>query len=116
MKQRESKDVTQKNLESYPDGAADILNVFIHEEKQEAQAALLLPAPTETEYTAPAAHCGISWKTFQSTRCRMTGRLDLSLDETRNNNADVFCSFFLLRFVKSLPSDSCSHIHFPAHT
>lgn len=53
MKQRESKDVTQKNLESYPDVAADILNVFIHEGKQEVQAEFLLPAPTETEYAAP---------------------------------------------------------------
>lgn len=30
MEQRESKDVTQKNLEGFPDVAADILNVFIH--------------------------------------------------------------------------------------
>ena len=37
MKQRESKDVTQKNLEGYPDVAADILNVFIHGGTQEVQ-------------------------------------------------------------------------------
>lgn len=31
MQVKESKDVTQKNLESFPDVAADILNVFIYE-------------------------------------------------------------------------------------
>lgn len=49
----ESKDVTQKNLEAFPDVAADILNVFIHEGKQIVQAEFLYPAPTETEYAAP---------------------------------------------------------------
>ena len=55
MKQKESKDVTQKNLEGYPDVAADILNVFIHGGKQKVQAELLYPAPTETEYAAPGS-------------------------------------------------------------
>lgn len=55
MKQRESKDVTQKNLESYPDVAADILNVFIHGGMQEVQEEFLYPAPTETEYAAPGS-------------------------------------------------------------
>ena len=55
MKQRESKDVTQKNLEGYPDVAADILNVFIHGGMQEVQPELLYPAPTETEYAAPGS-------------------------------------------------------------
>lgn len=55
MKQKESKDVTQKNLEGYPDVAADILNVFIHGGKQTVQAEFLYPAPTETEYAAPGS-------------------------------------------------------------
>lgn len=49
----ESKDVTQKNLEGFPDVMADILNVFIHGGKQAVQAESLYPAPTETEYAAP---------------------------------------------------------------
>lgn len=55
MKQKESKDVTQKNLEGYPDVTADILNVFIHGGMQEVQAESLYPAPTETEYAAPGS-------------------------------------------------------------
>lgn len=51
----ESKDVTQKNLEGFPDVAADILNVFIHSGKQAVQAESLHPAPTETEYAAPGS-------------------------------------------------------------
>ncbi|MDE6640668.1 MAG: Rpn family recombination-promoting nuclease/putative transposase [Acetatifactor sp.] len=51
----ESKDVTQKNLESFPDVAADILNVFIYGGKQAVQAESLYPAPTETEYAAPGS-------------------------------------------------------------
>lgn len=49
----ESMDVTQKNLEAFPDVAADILNVFIHGGKKMVQAEFLYPAPTETEYAAP---------------------------------------------------------------
>lgn len=52
---KESKDVTQKNLEGFPDVAADILNVFIHEGKKMVKADLLYPAPTETEYAAPGS-------------------------------------------------------------
>lgn len=52
---RESKDVTQKNLEGFPDVAADILNVFIHGGRQVVRAELLHPAPTETEYAAPGS-------------------------------------------------------------
>lgn len=51
----ESKDVTQKNLEGFPDVTADILNVFIHGGKQAVQAESLYPAPTETEYAAPGS-------------------------------------------------------------
>lgn len=50
---QESKDVTQKNLEAFPDVAADLLNAFIYEGKQVIQADALLPAPTETTYAAP---------------------------------------------------------------
>lgn len=53
--QQESKDITQKNLEGFPDVAADILNVFIYEGKQIVQADNLLAAPTETEYAPPRA-------------------------------------------------------------
>lgn len=52
---QESKDVTQKNLESFPDVAADILNAFIYEGKQVVQADTLLAAPTETTYAAPGS-------------------------------------------------------------
>ncbi len=52
---RESKDVTQKNLEGFPDVAADILNVFIHGGRQVVEAKRLYPAPTETEYAAPGS-------------------------------------------------------------
>lgn len=52
---RESKDVTQKNLEGFPDVAADILNVLVHGGRQEVKAEFLQPAPTETEYAAPGA-------------------------------------------------------------
>jgi len=52
---KESKDVTQKNLESFPDVAADILNVFIHEGRPVVEAERLYPAPTETEYAAPGS-------------------------------------------------------------
>lgn len=38
----ESKDVTQKNLEGFPDVAADILNVFIHGGKQAVQKEALI--------------------------------------------------------------------------
>lgn len=54
-KKSESKDVTQKNLESFPDVAADILNVFIYGGKQAVQAESLYPAPTETGYAAPGS-------------------------------------------------------------
>lgn len=52
---KESKDVTQKNLEGFPDVAADILNVFIHGGRQTVQADFLYPAPTETEYATPGS-------------------------------------------------------------
>lgn len=55
MEKKESKDVTQKNLEGFPDVTADILNVFIHGGKQVVQAGNLYPAPTETEYTPPGS-------------------------------------------------------------
>ena len=55
MVNRESKDVTQKNLEGFPDVAADILNVFIHGGRQVVEAGCLYPAPTETEYAAPGS-------------------------------------------------------------
>lgn len=51
----ESKDVTQKNLESFPDVTANILNVFIYGGKQTVQAECLYSTPTETEYTAPGS-------------------------------------------------------------
>lgn len=50
MGKKESKDVTQKNLEGFPNVAADILNTFIHGGKQVVKAGNLYPAPTETEY------------------------------------------------------------------
>lgn len=55
MTKRESKDVTQKNLEGFPDVAADILNVLIYGGKQVVKARCLYPAPTETEYAAPGS-------------------------------------------------------------
>lgn len=55
MRQKESKDVTEKNLESFPDVAADILNVLIHKGKQAVRAECLYPAPTETAYAAPGS-------------------------------------------------------------
>ena len=55
MGKKESKDVTQKNLEGFPDVAADILNVFIHGGKQMVKAGNLYPAPTETEYAPPGS-------------------------------------------------------------
>lgn len=50
---RESKDLTQKNLVSFPDVAADILNAFIHKGKPVVKAETLFAAPTETEYATP---------------------------------------------------------------
>lgn len=55
MQVKESKDVTQKNLESFPDVAADILNVFIYEGRNIVKKEALYPAPTETEYASPGA-------------------------------------------------------------
>lgn len=55
MGKKESKDVTQKNLEGFPDVAADILNMFIHGGKQVVKAGNLYPAPTETEYAPPGS-------------------------------------------------------------
>lgn len=55
MGKKESKDVTHKNLESFPDVAADILNVFIHGGRQVVKAENLCPAPTETEYAPPGS-------------------------------------------------------------
>lgn len=49
----ESKDVTQKNLEGFPDVAADILNAFIYKGRQVVKAETLFAAPTETEYAVP---------------------------------------------------------------
>ena len=55
MEKKESKDLTQKNLESFPDVAADILNVFIYEGRNVVKKDALYPAPTETEYISPGA-------------------------------------------------------------
>ena len=44
------KDLTQKNLEYYPDVFADILNALLYEGKQVVQPDKLQPAPTETIY------------------------------------------------------------------
>ena len=55
MEIRESKDVTQKNLEGFPDVAADILNVFMFGGRQIVEAKRLYPAPTETEYATPGS-------------------------------------------------------------
>lgn len=55
MQVKESKDVTQKNLESFPDVAADILNAFIYEGRNVVKKEMLYPAPTETEYASPGA-------------------------------------------------------------
>lgn len=55
MRQKESKDVTEKNLESFPDVAADILNVLLYKGKQAVLAECLYPAPTETAYAAPGS-------------------------------------------------------------
>ena len=44
------KDLTQKNLEYYPDVFADIMNALLYEGKQVVQPAELQPAPTETIY------------------------------------------------------------------
>lgn len=55
MQKKESKDVTQKNLESFPDVAADILNAFIYEGRNVVKKEALYPAPTETEYASPGA-------------------------------------------------------------
>lgn len=52
---KESKDITQKSLESFPDVAADILNVFIYGGRQTVRMELLHPAPTETAYAAPGS-------------------------------------------------------------
>ena len=55
MEKKESKDLTQKNLESFPDVAADILNVFIYEGRNVVKKDALYPAPTETEYISLGA-------------------------------------------------------------
>lgn len=52
---KESRDLNQKNLEAFPDVAADILNAFLYNGKQAVQAERLYPAPTETTYAAPGA-------------------------------------------------------------
>jgi len=44
------KDLTQKNLEQYPDVFADIINSLLYEGKQIILPATLQPAPTETVY------------------------------------------------------------------
>lgn len=55
MQKKESKDVTQKNLESFPDVAADILNAFIYGGRNVVKKEALYPAPIETEYASPGA-------------------------------------------------------------
>lgn len=52
---RESQDVNQKNLEGFPDVAADILNALLYGGEQAVLAERLYPAPTETTYAAPGA-------------------------------------------------------------
>lgn len=44
------KDLTEKNLEYYPDVFADIVNVLLYLGEQVTEAAELQPAPTETLY------------------------------------------------------------------
>lgn len=51
----ESKDISQKNLESFPDVTADILNVFLYEGRCAVHAECLYPAPTETAYAVPGS-------------------------------------------------------------
>lgn len=51
----ESKDISQKNLESFPDVTADILNVFLYGGRCAVHAECLYPAPTETAYAAPGS-------------------------------------------------------------
>lgn len=47
---RESQDLTEKNLEGFPDVFADILNAFIYEGRKVISEESLFPAPTETQY------------------------------------------------------------------
>ena len=44
------KDLTEKNLQYYPDVFADILNALLYAGKQMISAGELQPAPTETMY------------------------------------------------------------------
>ena len=44
------KDLTQKNLEQYPDVFADIINALLYNGKQMILSTSLQPAPTETFY------------------------------------------------------------------
>ena len=44
------KDLTEKNLEFYPDVFADIINALLYQGQQIVSASELQPAPTETLY------------------------------------------------------------------
>lgn len=48
------KDLTEKNLEFYPDVFADVLNALLYEGKPVIDAGILHPAPTETVYRTNA--------------------------------------------------------------
>lgn len=50
MKNKDTKDLVMKDFEAYPDVAADLLNVFLHEGQQRVRQENLLAAPTETLY------------------------------------------------------------------
>ena len=50
MKNKDTKDLVMKDFEAYPDVAADLLNVFLHEGQQRVKQENLLAAPTETLY------------------------------------------------------------------
>ena len=50
MKNKDTKDLVMKDFEAYPDVAADLLNVFLHEGHQRVKQENLLAAPTETLY------------------------------------------------------------------
>ena len=45
MKNKDTKDLVMKDFEAYPDVAADLLNVFLHEGHQRVKQENLLAAP-----------------------------------------------------------------------
>lgn len=86
------KDLTQKNLEYYPDVFADIMNALLYEGKQVVQPAELQPAPTETIYHSKKGNLRNQFHDVSKYEMREgIIRLQYTIEnETNSNNKLVF--------------------------